>query len=195
MPSTLHKATTGASDYHYFATPRYAVDILIPYLKEKNYKYIWECACGLGHITNSLIDNEFEVYQSDIIDFKNNEREVHKLDFTTVTNVPDENIDAIVTNPPYNIKDKFLKKCYELEIPFALLMPLSALGAKQRISMYRHYGIEILVPDGRVNFIYKEQKERNWFHTAWFCYKILPEKIVFTEMRKDDRDKSQLRFS
>ena len=33
----------------------------------------------------------------------------------------------IITNPPFSLKDQFLAKCYESGLPFALIMPLTAL--------------------------------------------------------------------
>jgi len=195
IASNLFKTTTESTNYFYLATPSCAVDILIPYLKARNLNYIWECACGLGHITKVLEENSIEVYQSDITSFSKNEGKVHEIDFIIQTELPDKNIKAIITNPPYKIKDKFLKKCYELKKPFALLMPLRALGAKARVDMYMQYGIELLVPDKRINFIYHKPSENNWFHSAWFCYGILPEKLIFTRMPKNDRNKDQLRFS
>ena len=194
MGSTLQDRVREASEYNQFATPSYGTEILIPYLKQKGFQYAWEPACGLGHISKVLEENDINVFQSDINIFKGNEEKTHKLDFTVQTELPDKNIEAIITNPPYSIKDDFIKKCYEFGKPFALLMTVRALGAKDRVNMYMEYGIELLVPDRRINYIYHLDKERNWFHSAWFCHGILPEKIIFTRMQKHDRDQNQIRF-
>ncbi len=194
MASNLRKTITDSTDYFYFATPKYAVDILLPFLAAKNITYVWECACGLGHISRVLESNKIKVYQSDIFQFEENQGEVHKIDFTKQSKLPDESIDAIITNPPYKIKDKFLERCYKIGKPFALLMPLRALGAKSRVNMYIEYGIEVLVPDSRINYIYHKQNKNNWFHTAWFCHNILPEKLIFTRIKKDDNNHDQIRF-
>ena len=56
--------------------------------------------------------------------------------------------------------------------------------------MYRHNGIEVLVLDGRVQFMenmienYSKKKSGNWFNTSWFCNNVLPEKLIFKELRK-----------
>lgn len=52
--------------------------------------------------------------------------------------------------------------------------------------MYRKYGIELLVFDRRCNFIYENAKKSNWFNTSWFCYKILPDKLIFEELKKEN---------
>ena len=38
----------------------------------------------------------------------------------------------IITNPPYSLKDEFIKKCYEWKKPFCLLLPITALEGKVR---------------------------------------------------------------
>jgi len=86
-----------------FGTPKYAVDILLPYLKY--FRIIWEPAKGKGLLVNHLREYDFNVIPTE--DFLNTEM----LDF-----------DCIVTNPPFSLKDEFLKRCYELGKPFALLM-------------------------------------------------------------------------
>ena len=88
----------------------------------------------------------------------------------------------IITNPPYSLKDEFLKKCYEWNKPFCLLLPITALEGKNRGEMYRKNGIEVLVLDGRVQFM--EKKIGNWFNTSWFCHNVLPEKLIFKELKK-----------
>ena len=56
--------------------------------------------------------------------------------------------------------------------------------------MYRKNGIEVLVLDGRVNFmenmieIYYKKKSGNSFNTSWFCLNVLPEKLIFKELKK-----------
>ena len=39
-------------------------------------------------------------------------------------------VDVIITNPPYSKKDKFIKRCYQLKKPFALLLLLNTLKKK-----------------------------------------------------------------
>lgn len=105
--------------------------------------------------------------------------------------MPQQNFDMIITNPPYSLKDEFLKKCYEWNKPFALLLPITALEGKARGgAMYRQHGVEVLVLDGRVQFMenmvknYNKTKSGNWFNTSWFCHNILPDKLIFKELNK-----------
>lgn len=194
MAKGLISRVTNASDSSDFYTPSYAVDILIPFLKKKGFTYIWECACGLGHITNVLLRNGIYSYQSDAKDLRKRNPDSHMKDFLIQQTLPSQDIQAIITNPPYIFKDEFLKKCYSFNIPFALLMPSTAIGGKFRVELYMQHGIELLIPDKRVNYIYSEDKDDNWFHSAWFCYDILPEKLMFTRMITDDKNSNQNRL-
>ena len=163
----LLKRKLAATQYGDLYTPFCATELIAPYL----YGKIWECACGEGHITKVLEEHGMAVVETDI---------AFGVDFFSAK-VPE--VDFIVTNPPYKLKDKFLERCYALDIPFALLLPLTALGGMKRTSLYKRYGLEVLVPDKRINFIYEGSKKANWFHSAWFCRNVLPEKLMFAEIK------------
>ena len=80
-------------------TPKYAIKPLIKYLP-KNIK-IWECTdFGSSNITKVLKENGYQVITT------------HKDNFDFLIDKPDFNFDMIITNPPYSLKDEFIKKCY-----------------------------------------------------------------------------------
>jgi len=155
-----------------FQTPKEAVDILIPYLK-KDWQ-IWECAWGKGNLFRFLTQAGFSVFGTD----KGN------LDF--LKDIMLSHYDCIVTNPPYSLKDKFLARAYELNTPFAFLLPLTALEGKKRGLLYRKFGIELIIPNKRVNFETPSGKgSGSWFQTAWFCWKLnLPKQLNFVDLIK-----------
>lgn len=153
-------------------TPRNAVLPLVKYLP-KNYT-IWECAekeSEDGNITNILKENGFNVVTTSIhngIDFLN-------------CQVP-ENVNCIITNPPFSLKNQFLKRCYEIDLPFALLLPIQALDTKQRFEMYSQYGLDLLIFDKRVSYIGSNGSPP--FTSAWFTNGILPERLIFERLLK-----------
>ena len=152
-------------------TPEYAIFPLLKYLP-KNIK-IWECTdYGESNITKVLKENGYQVITT------------HKYNFDFLIDKPDFEFDMIITNPPYSLKDEFLKKCYEYNKPFALLLPLTSLEGINRGKMYRENGIELLVFDRRCNFIYDNAKKSNWFNTSWFCWNLLPQQLIFEELNK-----------
>ncbi len=88
--------------------------------------------------------------------------------------------DIIVTNPPFSAKDAFLRHAYTLGTPFAFLLPLEALAGKSRHALYRHYGMEVLIPSKKIEFT--GGKTRFPCFTAWFCWGLhLPSSLTFVE--------------
>jgi len=85
------------------------------------------------------------------------------VDFFECTS--DDVCDAIVTNPPYSIKDKFIEHCYNLGKPFALLLPVAAFQGQKRGTLFKQYGISALVYNSRVDFTGKGAPT---FGVAWF---------------------------
>ncbi len=149
-----------------FYTPDYATEPLMPYLK-KEWK-IWECCSGTGNIVKFFREREMNIFGTDI---KEGE------DFLTSDR---KDFDCIVTNPPFSLKDKFLSKCFESGKPFALLLPITALEGKFRQSLYKKYGIQVILFNKRIQFI---EGKGNWFASAWFCYGLnLPNQLNFVEI-------------
>lgn len=151
-----------------FQTPNEALDYLIPFIK-KDWN-IWECACGKGNIVKYLREKGFNIIGTD--------KETNFLTKQVCC-------DVIITNPPYSLKDEFLERCYRLQKPFALLMPLSALEGKKRGSLYEQFGLQMIIPNKRINFETPNGKgSGTWFQTAWFCWGFeLPKDLMFMSSR------------
>jgi len=157
-----------------FQTPESALDILVPYLNKK--WVIWECASGKGNLIRGFKKMGFKVIGTD-----------KEFDFTK--NSLRKSYDAIITNPPYSIKEKFLERCYELRKPFALLMPLTALESEKRQKLFRKYGVQLIIPNKRINFETPSGKgSSSWFATAWFTLGLnLAEDLTFVKVDKERR--------
>lgn len=129
---------------------------------------VWECAERFdmnGNITKTLRNNGIKVITTSIH---------NGHDFLEVE-IPD-GVTHIITNPPFSLKDEFLKKCYEHKLPFALLLPTNTMNGVARFEMFKN-GLEILLFDKRVSYI--GSKDSPPFASGWFCNGILPEKLVF----------------
>lgn len=147
-----------ANNYDQCQTPYYALDPLIPYLPKS---ILWESASGDGHIVEKLRLEGFNIIGSDIL-----------ADQNFFEYLPDF-WDCQITNPPYSIKYDWLKRSYELERPFALLLPLETLGAAKGQKLFGKYGIEVILLSKRVNFKMPFKGYNGGgaqFPVAWFTY-------------------------
>lgn len=158
-------------------TPKYAIDPLLKYLDKFKDKTIWECTdFGSSNITKVLKDNGFKVIST------------HKENFDFLNDKPNFEFDVIITNTPYSIKDDFLKKCYEYNKPFALLLPITALEGINRGKMYKKWGVQLIVLDKRIN--YMKSKKSNWFNTSWFCWQLLDNDLNFEQLEMSDENEN-----
>lgn len=139
-------------------TPPHALTPILPYLRPG--WTIWECAAGEGSLVNALRGHGYNVVASDVLTGQ---------DFFSYDPAA---WDCIVTNPPYSVKQAWVRRCYELGKPFALLMPLETLAVKVQ-SYFDRYGLELLVPDRRVNFKMPNKGLNGagaQFPVAWFTW-------------------------
>lgn len=159
----------GAFDELY--TPKEAIEMLLPYIPS-SFNTVWECTADgsseKGNIAK-VLGCRYNVVTSHI---KNGQ--------SFFEYEPDQ-YDAIITNPPYKYKDLFLQRAYELEKPFAFLLPLTALEGKFRNGLYKKHGVQVVVPDKRFNFL--PNKKGAWFQTSWFTWGFeLQSDLIFCEV-------------
>jgi len=141
-----------------FQTPIWTLKPLIPFIPDG---IVWEPACGKGNLVKGL-SYYIETIGTDILTGN---------DFLLV-DIPD-GVTSIITNPPYTLKNQFLKRCYKLNLPFALLLPLTTLETVSRQSLFREYGVEIILLPRRVAFETPSgEGAGSWFATAWFTWKL-----------------------
>ncbi len=166
----LTAKTDKESDETY--TPEYAVLPLLKYINKD--KIIW---CPFDTEDSEYVKvfkkNGYKVINSHI---DNGE------DFFTYE--PKEKYDIIVSNPPFSIKDDILKRCVELDKPFALLLPLPTLQGKDRFQYLK--GCQALVFDKRICYFRNKEKTEVQkgvsFASIYICKNILPNDLIFEEL-------------
>lgn len=149
-----------------FYTPTYAIVPLIKYIPRDVHTIWCPCDTETSKIAQFLSAVGFEVHTSHLesgCDFLNFELPYH--------------YDMIITNPPFSIKDKIIKRCYESKKPFALLLPLTALEGIARGNMYRENGMGVVIFDKRVEY----GAGSVWFNTSWFIHTPLTDGRLFFE--------------
>lgn len=80
---------------------------------------------------------------------------------------PSDVYDGVITNPPYSLKDKFIRHCYDLGKPFALFLPVASFQGSARGKMFMEYGMSALVYNNRVDFTGGGSPP---FGNAWFMW-------------------------
>lgn len=146
-------------------TPPHALEPLLPWLKPA--WLIWEPCAGKGNLVKALRERDFLVYASDI----KNHRNFLKLPRGLLCEEMQFIVrayDCIVTNPPYSLKLEFLTRAYELQKPFAFLMPLFTFEGPNRQALFEKHGLEVILLDHRVEFEPPPGKNPVGFATAWF---------------------------
>ena len=145
----------GNGDEYY--TPKYVVEILLPYLKDKNIKTIW-CPCDTedSWFVKIFKASGYNVISSHIQDNK---------DFLTYK--PEEEFDAIITNPPFSIKNKIIDRCIELDKPFALLLSATVIQSASLVKLLEQVKqLNFILFDKRISYSGDRPPFPSWYFTS-----------------------------
>lgn len=159
-------------------TPFYAVEPLLEFIPKN--KIIW---CPFDEEWSAFVqlfkERGYKVIRSSLGDGK---------DFFKYE--PNQYYDVIISNPPFSKKDLILKRIYELNKPFALLLPVNSIQGKKRYNIFKN-NIQLLVFDARIDYHtagnMKKYTTGNSFGSAYFCKDILPSKLEMRKLIKYDR--------
>ena len=136
--------TLGASNHtdkareenDYYATEPKAVELLLE--NEKFSDYVWECACGEGHMSEVLWNAGYTVTSTDLID-RGYGLQTDRVDFLEETKPFNGDI---ITNPPYKYATEFIYKALEA-IPngnkVAMFLKIQFLEGKARKKLFEQY--------------------------------------------------------
>lgn len=163
-------------------TPRYAVDIILPYIPKD--KIIW---CPFSREEHNFVwylrELGYTVYNTHF-----NQETGEGDNFLTYK--PNFEFDIILDNPPFKNKTKFVKRAFELGKPFALFLPLNCLGDNGIPNLYieNNTELQVLIPDKRTEFLNQKQSGIS-FKTVYICKDLLPKQIIFTKLDKKFKNK------
>lgn len=119
----------------YYATEPKAVEELLK--RESFSHYVWEPACGEGHISKVLKAHGYDVLSSDIVNRGYSE--------TIVADFLSADMDRafvsrdIITNPPYKYAKEFVEKALEVSMDstkIAMFLKLTFLEGKARRDLF-----------------------------------------------------------
>jgi|TARA_B100000282_G_scaffold285452_1_gene250979 hypothetical protein len=156
----------------YYATDPQALIDFLEATKTKNDFWkgnnFWEPACGDGNLANVLLENNWNVFQSDIFKYNNRHQVFDFLDCQKPK--PKTNI---ITNPPYKIGQKFIEKALTLIDPgykAAFLMRIQFLESKGRHEFFqKHPPKFVYIHSSRIK-IFKNNDQEKYSDAQPLCY-------------------------
>lgn len=163
----------------FYATDPKSLELLLDELEKDNIKlnkYIWECACGMGHLSEVLKNKGYSVYSTDLID-----RGYGIGDIDFLGNVYHNFSGDILTNPPYKYAQEFVEHSLDIlqEGHYCILfLKIQFLEGKARKRMFKKYPPKyIYVFSERQNPMRNgsplDEKGKKWSSTmcfAWFIW-------------------------
>ena len=171
----------GNGDEYY--TPKYIVEILLPYLKETNFKTIW-CPCDKqeSEFVKVLKENGYNIIYSHIDNNQN-----------FLTYKPKEQYDCIITNPPFSIKNQILQRCIDLNKPFCLLLSATCIQSASLIQIIsKCENFNYIMFDKRISYSGDRPPFPSWYFTnrflngnKFYLYKDDP-KELYKSWKGDD---------
>lgn len=94
--------------------------------------------------------------------------------------------DVIISNPPFSQKDMVLKRLFELNKPYAMLLPVPVLQGQARFPYMKD--IQYLGFDKRINYYkdveMKKLQEGVSFGSCYICKDFLPKDLILEELEK-----------
>ena len=124
----------------YYATDPEALEKLLR--RERFNHYVWECACGGGHLSRVLKRNGYNVKSSDIINRGYESTEI--LDFLKVTkdDIKREIPRDIISNPPYKYAKEFVEHALDISmdsVKIAMFLKVTFLEGQARAKLFKKY--------------------------------------------------------
>ena len=152
--------TLGASNHtdkkrennDYYATEPKAIELLLDL--EKFAPYVWECACGEGHLSSVLKNRGYKVKSSDIIHRGYEDTEI--IDFLKVSkeDIKNDFSRDIITNPPYKYAKDFVEHALDISMDstkIAMFLKVQFLEGKARRELFdKHPPKTIYVSSSRL---------------------------------------------
>jgi len=151
----------------FYPTPADVTQALLDFIKPSKGLHFHEPACGQGHMSRVLKENGLEVTSSDLFD--------RGYGRTGVNFLSDEtdpfDADFILTNPPFAVAEEFIRRCWELEVPFfAMLLKDTYWSTKKRKKLWRDCPPMLCMPlTWRPAFLKSERGNNPLMGVQW-CY-------------------------
>ena len=127
----------------FYATHPNALKVFLKKLKEDGVeinKQVWECSCGMGHLSKVLLDEGYEVRSTDIVD-RGYDSFNYQSDFLNSPHLNGWTGD-ILTNPPFKLAEEFVEKGMKLLCngnKLFLFLKIQFLEGQKRKELFKEY--------------------------------------------------------
>lgn len=130
-------------DLDFYPTPKEATIALMDFLQPPEESTVWEPACGDGAMSKVILDYVGEVVSTDVRDtgFGNGQ-----IDFLDITTGAGDSIDAIITNPPFNLSEQFIRKALANAPIVAMLLKSQYWHAAKRRLLFKSHTPSYVLP-------------------------------------------------
>jgi hypothetical protein len=194
---TYASAIVGAQKTHkrkaadFYPSPPDVTHALMEFLRLPKGTMIWEPACGDGDMSCILEQHGHEVISTDLRD------DVWYgkggIDFLTTTDDDHWHLpDWIITNPPFNLAEAFIRKSLSITGNVAMLLKSQYWHAASRLQLFKDHPPSYILPlTWRPAFLEAERGSSPLMDVIWVVWRN--EHIGPTEFTPIPRPKTQLK--
>ena len=161
-----------ADEYY---TPEQSWQFIEQYLPNK-LSFVYEPFYGKGH-TYKYFDghpNEYFMFGEKGLNF-----------FSSEADETLEYCDCVITNPPFSIKYQVIERLLKYDVPFILMLPMSVMTTKKFRRAIGDADVSFIIPDTRLKYIRNGKLSSPNFDSCYVCYKMIKEKLVLLQCKKN----------
>ncbi|MFA6213407.1 MAG: hypothetical protein WC714_28480 [Candidatus Obscuribacterales bacterium] len=149
---TNNSTATKRRELDFYPTPPEVTHALMDFLKLEPCT-IWEPACGDGAMADVLYEHGHKVIATDIRDTGYSKGVIDFL-------ISDYDCDAIITNPPFNISEEFIRHALTKAPIVAMVLKSQYWHAKKRVELFEQCPPAYVLPlSWRPDFLFDQRKE------------------------------------
>lgn len=159
----LHTKLRGTGGKDVYLTPAWVWGAIRHLLPED--KVAWEAFPGPGYSLRQMKELKYNVTGFEGEDFFEHDRG-----------------DYVLSNPPFSMKNEIVKRLYELDKPFMLLLPIQCIPLLCFRKQWEAGDIQLVLFGDRVHYLEPDESKTAGcpFDSVFICYKMnLPEQLNY----------------
>lgn len=171
MSNWLNTNSFNIKDEYY--TPRILAETIVEFVPKD--KVVW---CPFDTDNSEIV-----------VALRNNGNEViatHIVDGYDFFEYEPEEYDYIVSNPPFTKKLEVLKRLYDIDKPFAMILGLPILNYHEIGDFFLDNPLQLLIVNKKISF----DGNTSSFNNSWFCHKMLPKDLMFVNVEHTNARKN-----